>query len=145
MPVKGIERVKRGFRIAVKEIGEGKTERAVYETLSQGSAMAAQMTPIDASNLVNSQYAPQIEVKEGKVSGSVGYTASYAAAVHEASGKLNGKPRADFGRTRAGVGFGGGTGNGNYWDPNAEPEFLTKGFDQIKGAVPAILKRIYGV
>jgi len=72
MPVKGIERVKRGFRIAVKEIGEGKTERAVYETLSQGSAMAAQMTPIDSSNLVNSQYAPQIDVKEGKVSGSVG-------------------------------------------------------------------------
>lgn len=145
MPVKGIERVKRGFRIAVKEIGEGKTERAVYETLSQGSAMAAQMTPIDSSNLVNSQYAPQIDVKEGKVSGSVGYTASYAAAVHEASGKLKGKPRADFGTTRAGVGFGGGTGNGNYWDPNAEPEFLSKGFDQIKGAVPAILKRIYGV
>jgi hypothetical protein len=145
MPVKGIERVKRGFRIAVKEIGEGKTERAVYETLSQGSAMAAQMTPIDSSNLVNSQYAPQIDVKEGKVSGSVGYTASYAAAVHEASGKLKGKPRADFGKTRAGVAFGGGTGNGNYWDPNAEPRFLTKGFDQIKGAVPAILKRIYGV
>lgn len=145
MPVKGIERVKRGFRIAVKEIGEGKTERAVYETLSQGSAMAAQITPIDSSNLINSQYAPQIDVKEGKVSGSVGYTASYAAAVHEASGKLKGKPRSDFGTTRAGVGFGGGTGNGNYWDPNAEPEFLTKGFDQIKGAVPAILKRIYGV
>ena len=135
MPVKGIERVKRGFRIAVKEIGEGKTERAVYETLSQGSAMAAQMTPIDSSNLVNSQYAPQIDVKEGKVSGSVGYTASYAAAVHEASGKLKGKPRADFGKTRAGVAFGGGTGNGNYWDPNAEPEFLTKGFDQIKGCL----------
>ncbi|HCW18464.1 hypothetical protein [Achromobacter sp.] len=145
MPVKGIERVKRGFRIAVKEIGEGKTERAVYETLSQGAAMAAQMVPRDTSNLVDSQYAPQIDVKEGKVSGSIGYTASYAAAVHEASGKLKGKPRADFGKTRAGVGFGGGTGNGNYWDPNAEPEFLTKGFDQIKGAVPAILKRIYGV
>lgn len=145
MPVKGIERVKRGFRIAVREIGEGKTERAVYETLSQGSAMAAQMTPIDSSNLVNSQYAPQIDVKEGKVSGSVGYTASYAAAVHQASGKLKGKPREDFGKTRAGVAFGGGTGNGNYWDPNAEPKFLTKGFDQIKGALPAILKRIYGV
>nr|WP_315528293.1 hypothetical protein [uncultured Achromobacter sp.] len=145
MPVKGIERVKRGFRIAVKEIGEGKTERAVYETLSQGSAMAAQMTPIDSSNLVNSQYAPQIDVKEGKVSGSVGYTASYAAAVHEASGKLKGKPRADFGKTRAGVAFGGGTGNGNYWDPNAEPRFLTKGFDEIKSAIPAILKRNYGV
>ncbi|WP_026384708.1 hypothetical protein [Achromobacter xylosoxidans] len=145
MPVKGIERVKRGFRIAVKEIGEGKTERAVYETLSQGSAMAAQMTPIDTSNLVNSQYAPQIDVREGKVSGSVGYTAGYAAAVHEASGKLKGKPRADFGKTRAGVAFGGGTGKGNYWDPNAEPKFLTKGFDQIKGAIPAILKRVYGV
>jgi len=86
MPVKGIERVKRGFRIAVKEIGEGKTERAVYETLSQGAAMAAQMVPRDTSNLVDSQYAPQIDVKEGKVSGSIGYTASYAAAVHEASG-----------------------------------------------------------
>jgi len=145
MPVKGIERVKRNFRVAVKEISEGTTERTVYMILSQGGAMAAQMTPADTSTLINSQTAPQISVKRGKVAGAIGYTSAYAAAVHEAPGKLKGEPRAHFGKTREGVEFGGGTEKGNYWDPNAEPEFLKKGFDQIRPSIPAILRKAYRV
>lgn len=129
MPVKGIERVKRNYRVAVKKIATGTTERAVYEILSSGGAMAATMTPIDTSNLVNSQYAPQIDVQQRKVAGHIGYTAEYAAQVHEAPGTLAGRPREN--------------GNGDYWDPNAEPGFLTKGFDEIKPSIPAILKRNY--
>ncbi|MCI2809389.1 hypothetical protein [Eoetvoesiella caeni] len=129
MPAKGIERVRKSYRRTVERIAGQVSEGAVYEILSQGGAMAATMTPIDTSNLINSQYAPQIEQNKGKVSGHIGYTAEYASAVHEAPGTLAGQPRK--------------SGNGDYWDPNAEREFLSKGFDEIKPAIPAILKRNY--
>lgn len=136
MPVKGIERVRRGYKVAVDRISGQVSEGAVYAILSQGAAMAQTLTPTDSSNLINSQYAPQIEVKRGKVTGSVGYTADYAAAVHDAAGTTVGKGVArdpsDPGR-------------GDFWDPNAEPEFLSKGFDEIESSVPAILRSYYRV
>ncbi|HBO3026635.1 TPA: hypothetical protein L4Q98_004650 [Pseudomonas aeruginosa] len=134
MAIQGIDRVRRNLRVAVENIAGGVSERAVYEVLSQGAAMAQTMTPIDTSTLVNSQTAPQINVGPNGVEGSVGYTAAYAAAVHEAPGTLAGQPRAENDPSR-----------GDYWDPNAEPEFLTKGFDQIIPAIPAILRRTYRV
>lgn len=130
MPVKGIERVRRNLKLKLGEIDGSRTEAAVYAVLSQGATMAATMTPIDTSNLINSQYAPQISHNASNTTGHVGYTASYAGAVHEAPGTLAGQPRAN--------------GNGNYWDPNAEPGFLTKGFEEIKPAIPQILKAAYG-
>lgn len=134
MPVKGIDRVRRNLRVAVENIAGGVSERAVYEVLSQGATKAQTMTPIDTSTLVDSQTAPQITVGPNGVEGSVGYTAAYAAAVHDAPGTLAGQPRDENDPSR-----------GNYWDPNAEPEFLTKGFDQIESAIPSILRRIYRV
>lgn len=151
MPVRGIERVRANYRRTVQKIAQPVSEGAVYAVLSQGRAMADTMTPVDTSNLINSGYAPQIKIARGKVTGAVGYTARYAAAVHEAPGTLKGQPRADFGRTgnqsefgpMRPVAFGGGTGKGNYWDPNAEPHFLSKGFDELKPPIPAILKAYY--
>ncbi|MDH0906520.1 hypothetical protein N5C65_03610 [Pseudomonas aeruginosa] len=134
MAIQGIDRVRRNLRVAVENIAGGVSERAVYEVLSQGATMAQTMTPIDTSTLVNSQTAPQITVGPNGVEGSVGYTAAYAAAVHEALGTLAGQPRDENDPSR-----------GDYWDPNAEPEFLTKGFDQIIPAIPAILRRTYRV
>ncbi|OZI57668.1 hypothetical protein CAL20_09850 [Bordetella genomosp. 4] len=134
MPVKGIERVRRNLKVKVAQIAEGTTEGAVYEILATGAAQAQVMTPQDTGNLVNSQYAPQIDVKQGRVSGQVGYSAGYAEYVHDAPGKLKGLPRDPN-----------NPGRGDFWDPNAEPEFLTKGFEEIKPAIPAILKRRYGV
>lgn len=144
MPVKGIQRVAKGIVIKLDEIDRVRTPAAVYAVLAEGGAAADTMTPVDTSNLINSRTAPMIDAKPGKVTGTLGYTASYAAAVHEASGKLKGQPRAHFGQTREGVAFGGGTEKGNYWDPNGEPQFLKKGFDSILPAVPAILKGVYG-
>jgi hypothetical protein len=129
MPVRGIERVRANFRRTVQKIAAPVTEGAVYAVLSQGRAMADTMTPVDTSNLINSGYAPQITVARGKVTGTVGYTASYAFAVHEAPGTLKGQPRPG--------------GRGDYWDPNAGPRFLVEGFDQLKSSVPAILKAYY--
>ncbi|HCE5819582.1 hypothetical protein [Pseudomonas aeruginosa] len=134
MAIQGIDRVRRNLRVAVENIAVGVSELAVYEVLSQGAAMAQTTTPIDTSTLVNSQTAPQITVGPNGVEGSVGYTAAYAAAVHEAPGTLAGQPRDEN-----------DPGRGDYWDPNAEPEFLTKGFDQIIPAIPAILRRTYRV
>ncbi|MEN1396152.1 hypothetical protein, partial [Pseudomonas aeruginosa] len=62
MAIQGIDRVRRNFRVAVENIAGGVSERAVYEVLSQGAAMAQTMTPVDTSTLVNSQTAPQITV-----------------------------------------------------------------------------------
>lgn len=132
MPVKGIERVRRNFRDAVGRIEKDKTELAVFAVLSQGAALAQTMTPVaSSSTLINSQYAPQIEQRAEKTTGQVGYTAAYAAAVHNAPGTLKGLPRA--------------SGKGQYWDPNGKPGFLEDGFEQLKPSIPAILRGIYRV
>lgn len=143
MATVGIERVKMNFRKKIENITQERTERALYFILSTGGAYAATMTPIDTSNLINSQTAPQIKYRPGKTTGVIGYTARYAHAVHEAPGVLKGLPRADFGVTRAGQAFGGGTKVGNYWDPDAEPGFLVKGFAQVRPEIPALLKKAY--
>ena len=129
MPVKGIERVRANYKRTVQRIAAQVSEGAVYAILSQGRALADTMTPIDISNLINSGYAPQINVTGGKVVGTVGYTAAYAAAVHEAPGVLKGLPRPG--------------GRGDYWDPHAQPRFLTEGFDQLRPSIPAILASYY--
>lgn len=131
MAVKGIAQVKRQFRLVVQDIDQKRTEMAVTAVLTQGAAMAQVMTPMDTGNLAQSQYAPQITQGAGRTVGKVGYTAHYAHAVHEASGVLKGLPRP--------------SNRGNYWDPSAEPRFLTKGFEQVKPAIPRILKGIYRV
>ena len=90
--------------------------------------MAATMTPVNTGTLINSHFV-DISTMPTKVIGITGYTASYAGAVHDAPGKLKGVPRPG--------------GNGQYWDPNAGPQFLAKGFEEIKPSIPAILKAAY--
>ncbi|AZV93588.1 hypothetical protein CBF45_07545 [Bordetella sp. J329] len=131
MPVKGIERVKRNFRVKIAEIDGKRTEAAVYAVLLSGRNAADAMTPQDTGTLVNSGYAPQIEQSQGKTTGHIGYTASYAGAVHAIENPSSGRPRPN--------------GNGNFWDPSGEPGFLEKGFEEIKPSIPAILKRAYKV
>lgn len=144
MPAKGIERVKSNLKKELNKCAKERTGDAVYAILFQGSEASKLLTPIDVGTLVASLYAPRISFEDGRVVGTVGYTAAYAKAVHEAPGKLKGLPRANFGKTAAGVKFGGGTGNGRYWDPDAEPKFLEKGFEMIRSAIPRILKEYQG-
>lgn len=129
MPVKGIERVKLNLDKKIHEISNERTEKALYLVASQGRAVADTMTPVDTSNLINSGYSPQIEKRVDGMTATVGYTAKYAFAVHEKPGTLKGKQRAN--------------GNGNYWDPSGEPQFLAKGFEEIKPKIPALLKQAY--
>ena len=142
MPAKNIERVRLNLHKKIEEISKERTRRAVYAILSQGQTMAALMVPIDTGFLINSAFGP-VMMQDGKT-GRVGYAAEYAKWVHDAPGTLRGQPRADFGKTATGVGFGGGTGVGTYWSPAGEPGFLVKGFEQLKPAIPNILKAVYG-
>lgn len=121
--------VRRKLKALTEKITGPMSEKTLTQALIVGGMYADLLTPQDTGNLLRSRYREVIKVGNGWV-GQYGYTAAYAAAVHGMSGKLDGKPRADFGVTRAGKSFGGGTGKGNYWDPNAEPEFLTKGFER---------------
>lgn len=128
MAVRGIKQVKNNMRKLQAEIQGRRTEAAVYAVLSQGGAAAATMTPVDTSTLINSHFV-EIRADGNKVTGRNGYSAEYAAAVHSALGVLKGQDR---------------PGNqGQYWDPNGEPHFLTAGFDQIAADVPRILRNAY--
>lgn len=115
----------------------GKTERALNKLMFAASAAAAEFTPVDTGNLINSRFV-SVTNMGSFVDARVGYTAEYARWVANMPGKLKGQLRAHFGRTsnRSEFGpvqayeFGGGTGKGRYWDPSAEPDFLNKGFNR---------------
>lgn len=145
MPIVGSAKVLNNIKKAKQRISATDSERAVFAILQTGAAMAATMTPVDLGNLLQSQTQPEITVKNGAVFGRVGYTARYAAAVHEMPGKLKGVPRYNFGKTSEGKAFGGGSLTGTYWANGAEPQFLLKGFERTKSQIPKLLKAIYNV
>ncbi|HCC5915843.1 HK97 gp10 family phage protein [Klebsiella pneumoniae] len=138
--VRGVREAKANLNRIIDNIQGRKVVRAIQSALILGSSRAAYYTPIDSSTLLNSQYR-EINVNGTRVTGRVGYSANYAAYVHDMPGKLKGQPRAHFGKTREGTEFGGGTGKGNYWDPHGEPQFLKKGFDEERDAITAVIKR----
>lgn len=101
---------------------------AMTKALVLGASEAAAFTPQHNSNLINSQY-KNVRNEGSRIIGTVAYTAEYALAVHEASGKLKGQPRPlENGRPQ-----------GNFWDPGGEPEFLRKGFEQAEPNIRAVL------
>jgi hypothetical protein len=133
--------VRKNLKALTQKISGPMSQKVITQVLIIGGMYADLITPIDTGNLLRSRFREVTPQGNGWV-GRYGYTASYAAAVHGMSGKLKGQPRAHFGKTKAGQEFGGGTGVGNYWDPNAEPEFLTKGFerDGLAAIKPVIIK-----
>lgn len=138
--------MRRNLSVIADRIEGPTTERALVEISMEGAAESAKITPVDSSFLVNSlMNAPRITQQTDGMQAMIGYTAEYAAAVHGMPGKLKGLPREHFGRTAAGVAFGGGSGTGRYWDPHGEPQFLTKGFDKILPDLPALLRALYAV
>tara|TARA_R110002012_G_scaffold276631_1_gene463626 strand:- start:4818 stop:5267 length:450 start_codon:yes stop_codon:yes gene_type:complete len=114
-----------------KRIDEQLIPRGLYAAISVGAAYAKTMTPIDSSNLVNSQYIDNAKKTAKGWAIVTGFTANYAAAVHEMPGTLKGKPRSGVKsfKTKSGsIGF--ASNEGNFWDPDAEPQFLLKGFTE---------------
>lgn len=123
----------RGVRQAVErtsqivdEIIATKAFRAMKSATYIIRTESATLTPIDTSTLINSQF-DTVEISGTRITGKIGYSAKYALYVHNASGKLAGKPRSN--------------GNGTYWSPGGEPQFLTKGAQRTKDLVDSAIKK----
>jgi len=130
MPVKK-NNVSKSYNKLIGRITGVMTEEAVTKIAIVGQANAAQLTPIDTSNLINSQFRNIRREGDGWTA-TVGYTAAYAFFVHEAKGVL------------LGAGVSRGKGRGNVWDPGAEPQFLRKGFERDGATeIQQIIKRSY--
>ena len=128
--VDGLDEVTTRLEQTLNDAALGKTEATLTQALIQAGAYAADITPIDTGTMIGSQ-GRQVSQTMSGWRGTLYYGAEYAKWVHEMPGTLKGQPRADFGKTRSGIDFGGGTGVGNYWDPNGEPQFLKKGMERM--------------
>jgi hypothetical protein len=115
MPIMGLSDARRMTTRFVADVTDRKAQRAVTVALIIGAGYAANLTPIDTSFLINGQYR-KVAKKLGGYTGLVGYTASYAAAVHD--------PR-NFQIFRR---------------PGAEKLFLQKGFEQNLSEIDAQVK-----
>ena len=128
MAIKGMAQVRKNIRQQLTLAIPSDAERAMHIATSIIGGYATLMTPVDTSNLINSQY--RIVKNTGtKVVAAIGYTAKYAAAVHEKPGTLRGAgvPRA--------------SGRGNYWDPSGEPRFLSKAGDENLAEIDNAIRR----
>lgn len=131
MPMKHkavIEKIKRQLRQEIEEIKKD-AATAAYVIANEVLNTAAMDTPKDTGTLVNGYYVNVEENPDG-AHATVGNTARYAFWVHEMPGTLKGLPREHFGKTSEGIAFGGGTGRGEYWDPDAYPKFLERALEE---------------
>lgn len=89
--------------------------RGMTQALVIGAAEAAALTPIDTSTLLNSQFR-HVRSDSARIVGTVGYTAEYAAPVHDPA-----HPQ-------------------NFRRESAEKEFLRKGMERAEPQMRAALK-----
>ncbi|EUL86754.1 hypothetical protein P832_01971 [Enterobacter kobei] len=114
--VKGISQAKKNLNALVGDIQGRKVVRAMQSALIIGGSQAALYTPIDTSTLINSQFR-EITVNGNRVTGRVGYSANYAAYVHDPS-----VPQ-------------------NFRRATARKEFLTKGFEDTQRQIDVVIAK----
>ncbi|WP_163334718.1 HK97 gp10 family phage protein [Enterobacter hormaechei] len=114
--VKGVSQAKKNLNALVGDIQGRKVVRAMQSVLIIGGSQAALYTPIDTSTLINSQFR-EITVNGNRVTGRVGYSANYAAYVHDPS-----VPQ-------------------NFRRATARKEFLTKGFEDTQRQIDAVIAK----
>ncbi|AKJ41796.1 hypothetical protein [Pragia fontium] len=110
--VRGVKEARRNLDALIGDIVGRKAVRAVTKALVIGGAQAAVYTPIDTSMLINSQFR-DINFNGYRLTGRVGYTAEYAAYVHDPNSPQN------FRRS------------------GAKKEFLKKGFEEQLAQIDA--------
>lgn len=93
---------------------EQKAARGVTQALILGASEASVMTPVDTSTLLNSQFR-RVDKEGSRIVGTVGYTAEYAADVHDPNIKQK------FRRS------------------TAEKEFLKLGFEEAEPNIRAVI------
>jgi len=139
MKVKGIREAQQKLNALIDDVQTRKAPRAIQSALILIGSEAAVLTPIDTSTLVNSQFR-ELMISGTLLTGRIGYSANYAVYVHNASGKLKGKPRSSVNEFTTKSGKKAFSSNpGNFWDPGGEPHFLTKGAQNAKEAVNAVI------
>ena len=89
--------------------------RGMTQALIIGASEASVLTPIEFGNLLNSQFR-HVDIQDGRIVGTVGYTAEYAVPVHDPEHRQN------FRRA------------------SAEKLFLSKGFETAEPNIRAVLK-----
>ncbi|EJM8711820.1 HK97 gp10 family phage protein [Klebsiella pneumoniae] len=114
--VRGIRQAKANLDRIIKDVQGRKVVRAIQSAMLIGSAQAALYTPIDTSTLINSQFR-EITDNGTRVTGRVGYSANYAVYVHDPEVKQT------FRRA------------------TAQKEFLTKGFEDTRSQIDAVVKK----
>lgn len=133
MPVKGMSAVRSKLTDTFEKIAGPMTENCITTVLIIGGGYADVLTPMALGTLVNSRFRKVERTGDGWM-GTYGYTAAYAAAVHEKPGTLKGTNTPRSPATLGNVWDGSGGAN------SAEPHFLTKGFErdglaEIKDAI----------
>lgn len=114
--VKGIAQAKASLDAMMNDVQGRKVVRAIQSAMIIGSSQAALYTPIDTSTLLNSQFR-EIDVNGTKVTGRVGYSANYAIYVHDP----------DVPQT--------------FRRATARKEFLTKGFEDTREQIDAVMRQ----
>jgi len=114
--IKGVRQAQQNLNALIGDIQGRKAARAIQSALIIGSSQASLFTPIDTSTLLNSQYR-ELSVNGARLTGRVGYTASYAAYVHDPN-----IPQ-------------------NFRRATAQKEFLTKGFEDSKDVIDRVIKK----
>ncbi|MFP1783148.1 HK97 gp10 family phage protein [Lonsdalea quercina] len=114
--VRGVQQVSRKVNQAIDDIQDRKVVRALTSALIIGSSQAAIYTPIDTSYLLNSQFR-EIVINGMRYTGRVGYSANYAAYVHDP-----GNPQ-------------------RFRRATAEKEFLTKGVEDKIGLIDSTIQK----
>lgn len=114
--VRGITQAKANLDKIINDVQGRKVVRAIQSAMIIGSSQAALYTPIDTSTLLNSQFR-EMEVSGTRVTGRVGYSANYAIFVHD--------PNVPQTFRRA----------------TARKEFLTKGFEDTRSQIDAVIAK----
>ena len=114
--VGGIRQAQANLNRIIDDIQGRKVVRAIQSALIIGSGQAALYTPIDTSTLLNSQ-CREINANGTRVTGRVGYTAIYAVYVHDPNHPQK------FRRS------------------TARKEFLTKGFEDTRSEIDAVVRK----
>lgn len=114
--IKGVRQAQQNLDKLIGDIQGRKAVRAIQSALIIGSSQASMYTPIDTSTLINSQFR-ELNVNGTRLTGRVGYSANYAAYVHDPS-----IPQ-------------------NFRRATAQKEFLTKGFEDSREVIDRTIKK----
>ncbi|YCI31090.1 HK97 gp10 family phage protein [Erwinia sp. PK3-005] len=114
--IKGVRQAQQNLDKLIGDIQGRKAVRALQSAMIIGSSQASLYTPIDTSTLINGQFR-ELNVNGTRLTGRVGYSANYAALVHD--------PNIPQTFRRA----------------TAQKEFLTKGFEDTRDIIDRTIKK----